>query len=141
MISLVLIAIASICNSIMDIVRDKYEVSVFNNPNFNRRYWDAKISWQNKWHGGNRGLGEKFLFSSSALVWTTDAWHFFKSGMVSCLCLSIIMYEPIITLEIFENGTYSQNINTFISRFLDLLFLGATWNTTFRIFYHHIFLK
>ena len=91
MISIILVALAAVCNSIMDILRDKFEQSVFSNKNLDRRYWDAKISWQNKWHGGNRNLGEKFFGSSTFLVFLTDAWHFFQFLMFSCIEFSVAL--------------------------------------------------
>ena len=47
--------------------------SVF--PNANDRYWNPSVSWPNKWKNGDIRQGEKFLFSSTALVWTTDGYH------------------------------------------------------------------
>lgn len=48
-------------------------------PNANDRYWDPKQSWRNKWWHGDPDNGEKFLLSSTALVWTTDASHLTKT--------------------------------------------------------------
>lgn len=50
-------------------------------PNANDSYWNPSISWKNKYENFDAGLkGEKFPTSSTALVWTTDAYHLFRMG-------------------------------------------------------------
>jgi len=137
MISIILVALAAVCNSIMDILRDKFEQSVFSNKNLDRRYWDAKISWQNKWHGGNRNLGEKFFGSSTFLVWTTDAWHLFKSTMVCLLMGAIVVYSPIININIFSYNL----LNQILTGLVDGIILGSVWNTSFTTFYRRIWIR
>ena len=44
-------------------------------PNANDRYWNHSVSWTNKWKNGDIKQGEKFPFSSTALVRTTDGYH------------------------------------------------------------------
>ncbi len=49
----------------------------FNNvfTNANPNFWNPEISYVNKWENGDSKQGEKFTFSSTALVWTTDGYH------------------------------------------------------------------
>jgi hypothetical protein len=54
-------------------------------PNINDEFWNPDISWRNKWEGGLKSNGEKFPLSSTALVWTTDAYHAFKMGQKACI--------------------------------------------------------
>lgn len=44
----------------------------------NKYYWNKNYSWQNKWQNGNKSEGERFKFSSTILVFITDAWHLFN---------------------------------------------------------------
>lgn len=46
---------------------------------WDRQYWDARVSWTNKYAGGNPAGGEKFPGSTTALAWLTDAKHLFGS--------------------------------------------------------------
>ena len=50
-------------------------------------FWDKHQSWKNKWKNGNPKDGERFLGSSTLLVWITDAWHLFTG--LSYIVLSI----------------------------------------------------
>lgn len=97
-------SIGGICNAIMDVLQFRYEKSIF------KRWpsWDPKVSWENKWKMKRildsayfspeiatkkpwYYLGaykpkyvERFPFSSTALVFLTDPWHFFKWMMNTC---------------------------------------------------------
>lgn len=41
-----------------------------------RRWLDSRTSWLNKYADRDPRRGPAFLFSTTALVWTTDFWHF-----------------------------------------------------------------
>ena len=60
-------------------------------------FWDKHQSWKNKWKNGNPKDGERFLGSSTLLVWITDAWHLFN--MLSYLSLFIAGYFTAIYLD------------------------------------------
>ncbi len=86
----ILIIIASVAKAVMDKVNFHFERSIFNNPEkFNPLFWNPVISWKNKWRDGNSEKGEKFLFSSTILVFTTDAWHRFQSIMLFSLFIGL----------------------------------------------------
>lgn len=58
----------------------------FNIPdNWNRRWWDSRESWKNKYKQGDPAQGQAFPGSMGPLVWTTDAKHLFgglyRAGM------------------------------------------------------------
>ena len=96
MISLILVILAAIFNSIMDVISLKYEKSRFiNYPNL-RYFIDPEISWKNKYKNNIPKRGEKFFGSSTFLVWTTDLWHLAKTLMLVCFSIAIITYIPII---------------------------------------------
>ncbi len=53
-------------------------------PSWNERFWDNRVSWENKWKRGEDGqliqpLTPRFWGSSTFLVATTDAKHLFAS--------------------------------------------------------------
>lgn len=44
-------------------------------PNANRRFWDNRVSWRNKYRNGDPDQGRAFIGSTTWLAWTTDAYH------------------------------------------------------------------
>jgi hypothetical protein len=80
-----LIIISSIAKAVMDKVNFHFENSIFNSNKLNKRFWDKKISWRNKWWNGDKSKGERFFLSSTILVFITDAWHLFQSIMLFSL--------------------------------------------------------
>lgn len=44
-----------------------------------QQYWNPNLSWRNKYEDWPRDRSEAFPLSTSALVWTTDAWHLTNS--------------------------------------------------------------
>ena len=75
--------IAGLAKSVSDLLDNyKFEKSIFRN--LNPQFWDTEKSWRNKWKKGPDGKIEanprpKFLFSTTLLCWTTDAWHLFNA--------------------------------------------------------------
>jgi hypothetical protein len=112
------IALAAICNAIMDVISHKYDSSIFSE--FNPQYWDARISWRNKYVNGQVHFGRKYILPGIKLhVAFTDAWHFFKSLMICLLILAIVSFEYTSTLE---------SLIHFVS-------LGILWNVVFVLHY------
>lgn len=101
--------------SIMDTLNNHFEDSYFNklNPNF----WNKTISGVNKWKNRDPKQGERFLFSSTLLVFVTEGWHLAKFLMLKCMVLSIVLYTPIFTW------------------YYDALITATTYGTIFTIFY------
>ena len=131
MLSLLLIIFAGIFNSIMDKVNFNFSKSIFKNKN--PKFWNIKDSWKNQWKWPLKPYNswyyfglytpkytENFPYSSTFLVFITDAWHLSKALMLFCISLSIVLYTPIITpiIDIF------------------LMFCGFT--VTFTYFYEYI---
>lgn len=121
MITLIFIAYAAVCNSVMDVISFYYDKSVFDlleNP----QYWDARISWKNKyidWDGGDKRR-KKWFGIINIHPSFTDAWHLYKSMMVVYLILAIVFYKPIFGL------------------FFDVFLFGITWNFIFTLFYNKL---
>jgi hypothetical protein len=89
--SAVMLMLAAAADAAMDKLSFRYGESTFaRQPAAYQRWLNPAISWPNKWKNGDRKQGEAFPLSSTALVWTTDAWHLFKSIMSSCLLLAIM---------------------------------------------------
>jgi len=91
--NILFIILAGICNGVMDTLFTRYDLSVF--KNFNPLFWDPKESWINKWSTPYVPNKEKFLFSSTILVFLTDAWHLFKALMIGFIMLGIVCYKPV----------------------------------------------
>jgi hypothetical protein len=134
MITLILLAIAGVFNAIYEILFTSYKYSVFSN--LDPQYWDPKTSWKYKWKYPLRPAPvkwyyfvfqprykERFPYSSTILVWLTDAWHLFKALMLGCLMGAIVFYTPI------------------IHPLLDFVIFYITFTFTFTIFYEYILRK
>lgn len=119
--SLIFIILASISNAFMDVLSTRYNVSIFRNLK-NQQFWDWRISWKNKWKGGDIRNGERFLFSSTMLSALTDGWHLFKAMMIICISCGIIFYKPIFGL-------------------FDIILFNCAWGITFELFYNKILIK
>jgi hypothetical protein len=77
MYTLIFFALAAICNSVMDTLKDHFYVSVFRNLNL--KFWNPSISWKN------------IMFNYVSL----DAWHIAKGCMLGCIYFSIFFYKNI----------------------------------------------
>jgi len=130
MISVILIALAAICNAVMDICSHHYYYSVF--TRFNDKYWNAVHSWANKYVNGEPNMGRRkwFFGMLNVHVAFTDAWHLFKSLMIVFL-ISAIPFCPTNELGI-ENWIYYSAV---------IIAAGTTWNLTFNLFYNHLLRK
>lgn len=126
MITLILVILAGILNAAMDIIvsSKRYSKSVFKMlPKNWEPFFDSTVSWQNKWKNGDRNQGEKFFGSSTFLVWTTDAWHLFKTTMLLCFSVAIVIYSPM------------------VHPIIDAVIYWLTFGTVFELFWSKIFLK
>lgn len=95
MISLSLIIVAGILNSIMDTLNFHYTTSIFSIYK-NQQWINLSLSWKNKWKNGDPKQGEKFLGSSTFLIFITDLWHLSKFLMLLFICAAIIFYKPLV---------------------------------------------
>lgn len=86
----VMIALASASNAVMDTLATRYDRSIFAQMSSHQQWLDPRISWVNKWKDGDPKHGEAFPLSSTALACTTDAWHFFKTLAITFLTLALI---------------------------------------------------
>jgi hypothetical protein len=132
MISLILIALAGALNATYEILFTGFNESIFNK--LNPEFWNPLKSWKFKWASPYPQLGERkwyyfgyhprykerFLYSSTIFVFLTDAWHLFKSLMLTCIMLSVVNYSVVIT------------------PFIDFILLYVVFTFTFTIFFDYI---
>ena len=120
MISVLLILIAGIFNACMDVLRYRYDTSIF-------RFWknqnwvNPSLSWPNKWKPTTK-IGD--LIMSTVLVWVTDFWHLCKFLMLMAIMSSVVLYQPHL-----------------INWWVDLLLIYSTFTVIFEIFYSKILIK
>ena len=74
-------------NAIMDTLMFHYHISVF--KRFKAIFWNPEISWKNKYKDDLKT--PKFLFSTTMLVWVTDAWHLFKTLYKNSFRINLIL--------------------------------------------------
>ena len=100
---IILIMVFGISKAMCDLSESGFATSKL--KGLNPQFWDKHKSWRNKWKGGVAANGEKFLGSSTFLVWTTDAWHLFNalsylslflSGMISVLIIKNIVFISLV---------------------------------------------
>jgi hypothetical protein len=62
-------------------------------PGAKKQWFDPKVSWRNKYEGGNPDNGPKFFLSTSLLVMFTDQYHLnnfiHRSALMSALVIKI----------------------------------------------------
>jgi len=118
-ISVLLMMIAGILNSCMDVLKTRYSTSIF-------RFWknqnwiNPSLSWHNKWKPDTK-IGD--LIMSTVLVWLTDMWHFTKMLMLVCISFAIIFYTPI------------------YSWWLDIIIFYFSFTAIFELFYSKVLIK
>jgi len=121
-ISIIFMVFAGIWNAVMDILKTRYNTSIF--VNWKHQTWlKPSLSWRNKWKAGDRSKGERFIGSSTFLVWLTDFWHLAKMLMLAGISFAIVFYNPI------------------IAWWIDWFILYFVFTVTFEIFYSKILIK
>jgi hypothetical protein len=73
--------LAGFCKGIMDTLQFHYAKSSF--ADRDPLFWNPKVSWRNKYKNGDPQAGPKFPFSTTWLVFLTDAWHLFQTVMLA----------------------------------------------------------
>lgn len=97
-IQITILILAGIFNALMDLSADGKLLYSLNKAN----------SWKNKWKNGDPKQGERFKFSSTIFVWTTDFWHFIQFCFHSCWQLIISLnFEHWIIMFIIIKAIFS----------------------------------
>ena len=117
----ILSCISGASNAVMDKVSFHFYESIFSEFE-NEHFWNPSISWSNKYKGRSPLNGERFFLSTSLLVWTTDAWHLFKTISKYSLIASVALAGwtrslPLIGLSIISFGlTFTLCFNKLFKR-------------------------
>jgi len=82
--------VAGTLDGTVEILRHDYGAFKRVFPNANDEFWNSEISWQNKWEGGERANGEKFLGSSTMFAWTTDGYHLLRTGQKAFIVTGVV---------------------------------------------------
>lgn len=125
--SLLLFSCAAVCNAVMDTCTFHFYTSVFNTDNFKNTWWNADISWKNKYIDKDPTKGR-----TKTPVFLTDAWHFFKSLMIVLICASMCI------LALSTHVTHKTL--TYLDFFYMFLIYGFAWNVFFSVCYNRLFL-
>lgn len=128
--SLILVTLAAVCNAVMDINQFHWHKSIFmmfhdkGYRGFSRQWWDSVVSWENKYINGDHTRGFikwRFLgFEFNKPVHITDAFHLFKTIMLTFMIGSVVLYE------------------TTFNPLIDFLILGICWVGVFNLFYNKV---
>ena len=88
-----LVFIAGSAKGFNETLQFNYRILEKKFPGINDQWFDPKISWRNKYEGGNPDNGPKFFLSTSVLVMFTDQYHLnqfiHRSAMVSALIIKL----------------------------------------------------
>lgn len=134
----VLVMIAGAANAVMDKLQFHYKKSIF----AKLPTWNPNESWKNKWkldEDGNPINGkERFLFSSTALVFITDAWHFFQFVMFSAFTIAIMIYDPEVwrVTQLLPDHPFW---NTLLLTVIEFAVLKVLFGVTFEYCYSTVF--
>jgi len=121
-----ILLLAAICNSIMDNITHHWDESIFERPKGEITKWDMwwnpEYSWRNKYQDGDPKKPLKKIVFGLFDKPFTDAWHTFKSLMITFLVASI-------SCALFHNIWYIL---------LSITVLGTSWNLVFNLFYNKL---
>jgi len=96
----ILFSLIVVFDAAKDVIKDRFDESFFNkHPKlFPKKWWDARISWKNKWvldADGNPKLDDKGNRIAKKILGIdipdafTDAWHFIKLLLWASLIISL----------------------------------------------------
>jgi len=125
-----LIAMAAVCNAIMDTLDDHFCQSVFAN-------WGA---W---WAGGVAYSSSEWYFLKPLVY---DGWHCFKQLMILCFLIAIIKYKPSMQYLLSKwvwyhwKERYAILITKYkyIVSFINFLIYWGLWSGVHKLFYQVI---
>lgn len=90
MISYIFLALASVCNAVMDTLTHHFSQSIFRNRNGD--FWNPNVSWQ-------------YVNFLPYTRYRADAWHLLKSAMIIFICLAIVFADNLNIIDFVLLGT------------------------------------
>ncbi len=128
--SSILFFLAGCINGLMDVLKDRFSASKI--KNWNPQFWDASISWKNKYINADPLQGRTywtiFGLKIQKPVVVTNGWHLFKMLFIYIIILASVVYTP----HIFING--------FLSTIITILIFWASFGLGFILMYNFILL-
>jgi hypothetical protein len=121
-VGIILVGLAGISEAIMDKLIFHYDNSIFKSFN-NQKYWDPELSWVNKYKKDL--VTERFMFSTTILVFLTDAWHFLK------FVRTLFMFVGLVIIGANSLSIFHIIIFTIIARIV--------FGVIFEYFFKHVF--
>jgi len=118
--------IAGLLNGLMDTLVHHFGTSIL--KSLNPLFWDASISWKNKYIDRDPSKGRTLL-----PVMLTDAWHFVKIIFISMIVMACVFYKPIITIN--------ETVNSFNQLFVNTVALFSFFSWGFILAYDFILPK
>ena len=92
-----LMFVAGASKGYADVLKTHYYKFKEVHPNANDNFWDASVSWKNKW-ADDSYTTEKYLGSSTVFVSLTDGWHmansFNKVALVGAVTIKLGHKQP-----------------------------------------------
>ena len=126
------VIISAVCKAVMDVIDFHDDQSIF----YNLGEWWRYDSWKSKWKNGIKSQGEAFPFSSTILVWTTNAWHSFQMIRTSVMLLLISH------LTFYNHDYYLEEPQHIFKRFVGIFIISWILHSiVFHIFFTYIFVK
>ena len=92
-------------------------------PGANKQWFDPKVSWKNKYEGGNPDNGAKFFLSTSVFVMFTDQYHL----------NNFIHRASLMTALVIKIGEPKQPFRYYV---FDLLYYTACYQAGFAAAYY-----
>ncbi len=107
--------LAGIFDACKDTLAFEFSTSRFSG--LNPKFWDASISWKNKYVDGDVLKGRKKILGIIIPAIFTDGWHGFKALHTLFIILSVISFvslsDKILINYIFAYGFYKWGFNLF----------------------------
>lgn len=126
------IFIAGVAKAGMDTLQFHYSKSIFN-IRFVNEFWDASISWKNKYSDTAKLIRKKWLSIIPTPVFLTDGWHLFQFIFLNSLFVAISIHTSISSDFCFDNKI--------LRLCFDFTILRSIFGLSFAIFYKKFFLK
>lgn len=98
MLSIFLVILAAILNSMMDTCSHHFSTSIF--EHLDPKFWNPNVSWE---------------YAKKIGSYKLDFWHICKSLMLFCLMAAIILYKPITTHPLLDWAILGSCWNIFFS--------------------------
>ena len=116
---------AGMCDGVSQTLYAHYSAFEKRFPEANDQYWNPYQSWTNKYANNDPNMGEKFPGSTTVFVFTTDAYHLFRT----------INKVNLVTLGALEFSERRPLLNYAIDFLLYSAVYSAGFTLTYQVFF------